>query len=72
MTLYELSLEYTCSADLLKERIHRLRAQLALTEQEHERLLLNDRLRILRAMWRQTRETALYMEHYYDRGYRNE
>ena len=70
MTLYELSLEYTAGADLLKARIDQLRAQLAQTENEQTRLNLTRRIRTLTTMWRQTREIAQLTAHYYDRGYR--
>ena len=34
------------------------------------RVLLEDRIRLLRTMWREARDLAVLCERYYDRGYR--
>jgi hypothetical protein len=66
VTLYELSLEYWQTAGALKERIRLLEGRRAEEVNPAEQLLLDDRLRLLRAMWRDTRAVAVYLEHYYE------
>ena len=70
MTLLELSVSYRASAAALQERTALLQQQSQQTEDEGERLALTDRIRVLQAMWRETRDLAVLCEHYYDRGYR--
>ncbi|HPE15558.1 MAG TPA: hypothetical protein PK597_01245 [Oscillospiraceae bacterium] len=70
MTLLELSAEYDRQARLLRARIHLLRYETPPPEDERERALLSDRLRMLDAMARQARELAELTAHYYERGYR--
>lgn len=68
MTIYELGLEYSRSAALLRERIAELkRAEKAADDQEL-RLEIAGRLRPLQAMYRETRAVARHLEHYYIRG----
>lgn len=67
MTLYELSLEYARAAAALRERLRQVEALRAVEEGE-QALMLDARLRLLRSMWRDTRATAAYLEHYYQRG----
>lgn len=67
MTLLELSTQYRTHATTLRERIAllvRLEAK-----DEVERRLLETRVRILRTMWRETRDLAVLTERYYERGY---
>ena len=67
MTIYELGLEYSRSAALLRERIAELkRAEKAADDQEL-RLEIAGRLRPLQAMYRETRAVARHLEHYYIR-----
>ena len=70
MTLYDLSMEYSASAAAIRTRIGALRQLCEQTEDEGARQLLEHRIRVLNAMWRETREIAVLTEHYYDRGYR--
>ena len=70
MTLLELSVEYRASADALRERALELEHRLREDWDPAYRVLLEDRIRLLRAMWRETRELAVLCERYYDRGYR--
>ena len=71
MTLLELSAEYRASADALRERAltleHRLREY---RPDAPGRVQLEDRIKLLRAMWRETRDLVVLCERYYDRGYR--
>ena len=68
MTIYELGLEYSRSAALLRERIAELkRAEKAADDQEL-RLEIAGRLRPLQAMYRETRAVARHLEHYYIHG----
>lgn len=65
MTLYELSVEYARSADLLWGRISALERQRKEEPDEDRRNLLEGRIRPLRAMYRETRAVARRLEHYY-------
>lgn len=69
MTLTELAPEYRRSAAALRVRIAALTLLLEQTDNDWERALLTDRIRMLTAMWRDTRDVAVCLEHYYDRGY---
>lgn len=70
MTLSELSLEYQAHAAALKERIRELRQQLGEVEDEGQRLLLEERIRVLTVMLREASELAVVTGRYYERGYR--
>lgn len=65
MTLYELSVEYAKSADLLWGRISALERQRKEEPDEGRRGLLEGRIRPLRAMYRETRAVARRLERYY-------
>ena len=69
MTLRELSAEYYTGVAALQERVRLLEQRRGAAEDPGEALLLADRIRILRAMLRETREVAVMCEHYYERGY---
>lgn len=69
MTLWELSKQYSAAAEALRERIRLLKAQAEQADSEAERQSLLNRVRILNAMWRDTREIAVLTEHYYERNY---
>lgn len=67
MTLLELSAEYRRTCSQLQERIRTLRlAALAATDPS-EQLRLTQRAADLTVLFRDTREVAVHMEHYYDR-----
>jgi len=68
MTLYELSMEYRAQAELIHERLRLVRKLEAETEDESELGRLHDRIRILSAMWRDTRDVAVLTECYYERS----
>lgn len=68
MTLHELSIEYSQQADILHAYLLQLRQQEATAPSETERMRIHDRVRILSAMWRDTRDIAVLTEHYYERG----
>ena len=68
VTLYDLSLEYDSAAQALRERICRLEEEQNREKDGERRLLLAHRLRLLRSMWRDTREVARHLEHYYEKG----
>lgn len=65
MTLYELSLEYERSADMLWGRIAELKQARKETEDEVQKTLLEGRIRPLRAMYRETRAAARHLGNYY-------
>lgn len=69
MTLLELSVQYRAAAGALNVRLRELRAQQERCAGERERAVLADRIRILAAMWRQTRELAVLTARYYEKGY---
>lgn len=70
MTLLELSAEYRASADALRERALTLEHRLKEIWDPADRVMLEDRIKLLRTMWRETRDLAVLCERYYDRGYR--
>ena len=70
MTLLELSVEYRDHARALDLRVTQLEHQLAQTEDEHQRGMLEERIHMLSTMLREARELAVLTERYYDRGYR--
>ena len=65
MTLYELSLEYRGAADMLRTRITELERACREERDGQRRVKLDRRLRPLRAMYRDTRAVARYLEGYY-------
>ena len=70
MTLKEISGQYRASAAALRERALLLEGRRRAEADEAARRLLESRIRLLRAMWRETRDLAVLCERYYDRGYR--
>ena len=70
MTLLELAVEYRAHARALDVRICQLQAVLERTENEDQRLMLNERIHMLSTMLREARELAVLTERYYERGYR--
>ena len=70
MTLLELSVEYRASATALRERALLLESQQREERDEGRRMRLEDRIKMLRTMWREARDLAVLCERYYERGYR--
>ena len=70
MTLLEMSVEYRTQARVLRRRITDLELQWAGETDTTQRLVLEDRIRILETMWREARDLAVLCERYYERGYR--
>ncbi len=70
MTLMELAREYRAEENALRERIAALEGALRATEDAQQQKSLESRLHILHIMRRETRDVAVLMEHYYERGYR--
>jgi len=70
MTLLELSVEYRAHAAALRERITLLRGARGEEMSEGERLVLDQRIRMLETMWREARDLAVLTGRYYERGYR--
>ena len=68
MTLLRMAAGYRHSADLLRLRIVALKEQLREASPE-EKARLEQRIRDLQTLHRETRETALVLERYYDRRY---
>ena len=56
--------------EALDFRICQLQAVLERTENEDQRLMLNERIHMLSTMLREARELAVLTERYYERGYR--
>lgn len=66
MTLAEMAVGYRHSAQLLRDRIRELKAA-ERTAQAEEISKLEQRVKDLTTLYRETRETAWLLEHYYDR-----
>lgn len=72
MTLLRMAADYRRSADLIRLRIVALKDAQRTADPE-EKARLEQRVRELKALHRDTREIALVLERYYDRRYhRNE
>ena len=63
-------MEYRDHAGTLKTRINQLQTVQARTQDKDAQCMLDERIRVLTVMWRETRELAVLTERYYDRGYR--
>ena len=70
MTLLELSVEYRTNADALRERALLLEQRQREEWDEARQVMLADRIKMLRTMWREARDLAVLCERYYERGYR--
>ncbi len=70
MKLKEMSVEYRFQAERLRGRI----GELTLAREEAapgaDLCQLDDRIRMLTAMWREARDLAVLTDRYYERGYR--
>ena len=71
MTLQEMSTEYKANARLLHRRIWALQCERRQATNQSERTRLDRRLRALGLAWRESRQLAQYMEHYYERTMRD-
>lgn len=67
MTIYELSLEYEQTSADLRRRIVELEQAGRAAEDEQVKHQMECRARPLRSMYRDVREIARSLEHYYDR-----
>lgn len=70
MTLQEMSVEYRAQAQVLRGRIRELEQDLARADVPRDQARLRNRIWVLSAIWRETRDQAVLLEHYYERGYR--
>jgi hypothetical protein len=70
MTLQEMSEEYKQQADRVKARMRALAQARRESRDETEQTELAQRIRELTPIWRETREQATLLAHYYERGYR--
>ena len=68
MTLLRMAASYRHSADLIRLRIIALKDEASSAAPE-EKSKLEQRIRDLNVLYRETRETALVLERYYDRRY---
>lgn len=68
MTLLCMAASYRHSADLIRLRIIALKEE-AQTAEPAEKSKLEQRIRDLNVLYRETRQTALFLERYYDRRY---
>ncbi len=69
MTLQELSVQYRAGAENLRQRVRLLEHQRLGETDAHSRRLLEERIRRLETIWRESRDLAVLCERYYDRGY---
>lgn len=70
MTLQEMSVEYRAQAQVLRGRIKELKAAQEAAEDPLEREKLQVRIWTLDTLWKETRDQAVLLERYYERGYR--
>ena len=70
MTLARMAVSYRRSAQLLRERIKELRAA-EKSADPTEKSKLGQRIKDLSTLYRETQETARYLEHYYDGRHRH-
>ncbi len=68
MTLMHMAASYRHSGELIRLRVIALKDQARSAEPE-ERLRLEQRIKELNTLYRETRETAVILERYYDRRY---
>lgn len=69
MTLKEMSVEYTESANLIRTRIRELRAEKKVTNSPTASYKIDQRINALRPMLRECRELAELTARYYERSY---
>ena len=68
MTLARMAASYRHSAELLRQRMNELK-EAAGAAGPVEKSQLEQRIRDLNTLYRETRDTARLLEHYYDRRY---
>lgn len=66
----ELAREYRESDKKIMDRLRELKAKLKEEKDDQERARLEGRIHALEAMHRDTRDQAVLLERYYERGYR--
>lgn len=69
MTLKEMGGEYRAQALVLQARIRELREACRQAKTEGEKEKLRQRIWALAIIWQETREQAVLLERYYERGY---
>ena len=70
MTLQEMGAAYRDQAQVLRRRIGELEEARLRAEERAEKDRLTWRIDLLRSIWRETRDLAVLLERYYERGYR--
>lgn len=70
MTLEEMAVEYRTQAQRLRQRMRELEQAGRGAGSEEERVRLRSRSESLEPIWREARDLAVLLEHYYERGYR--
>ena len=70
VTLQEMAVEYRAQAEVLQTRIRSLEEARSQASTPAERAQLSSRIWDLQAIWRETRDLAVLLERYYERGYR--
>ena len=70
MTLQEMSVEYRAQARVLQGRIEALKQTQDTLDHGAARDQMALRIQTLQTIWRETRDLAVLLEHYYERGYR--
>jgi len=72
MKLCELCVGYLETAELLKQRLRKLRRQKAVCPDPEKRIMLQTQINSLSAIYAQCKDLAELTAHYYERGfYRN-
>jgi len=69
MTLLQMAASYRQSAGLIRVRVIALKDAAGQTQEPEEKRKLEQRIRELNILYRETRETARFLERYYDRRY---
>ena len=69
MTMLRLAEEYRKSAQMIKSRIDELKAKLLSSRCETEKYKLRSRIADLSHIMRETNETAVFLERYYNKEY---
>lgn len=70
MRLQEMAVAYRTQENVLKGRLRELRDLRAQAEDSVEKEKLKVRIDLLTPIWRETRDLAVLLERYYERGYR--
>lgn len=70
MTLQEMSVAYRAQAQMIQGRIKELKTLRKTLQEEKDQMGMDHRIHTLQLIWRETRDLAVLLEHYYERGYR--